>query len=122
MTVFSVHVIHYVNFCDGVQPDYPVWWSTYLVDCKDVDEAVRIGRVRAKSVGSIITCDDREARLLFGGIRVIMEVFDNSKGNVQVTGCPEVASFQLQVKDREALDRLIDGSEVRAIIDDVSGE
>ena len=113
MKYYGVEVILYVRFKDGSQPFYPVWVNIYVTAGVDREDAMQRAECYARTFAGVeITCNDRPAELLFGGVRSNCEILDATEANLSVDSPTEVFSYQLDVQDDHALQELINGDEV----------
>jgi hypothetical protein len=105
----------YVRFKDGVQDHYPVLENILLVEAPDDDTAHELSVARAKEDEGdhkdSFTWQDRPAAWVFVGIRKLISVSHRSLDD-RIGSGDEVTYSQLDLPNREALDRLVAGEDV----------
>jgi uncharacterized protein DUF4288 len=118
MTWYAAHLIEYFKLIDAPQDRYPVFENVVLIKADSRDEAFE----KAEKIGkrdyddgdsdSGTTIDGQPARVVFGGVRVIVECRDSEKRPGHGT---EVTYSEFEVKGENNLQKLIQGDTVRVV-------
>jgi hypothetical protein len=114
MKWYVAHAIMLVRYKDGNQNNFPLWENMILLSGDESEDlfakAAGIAqRDEGDSQGSY-TCDDRPAEMVFAGIRKIIRCRTDA-----LEDGTELTYSQLEVKNKEDLQKLIDGKEVAVI-------
>ena len=117
---YAAHVVMIFRYCEGKQTKFPVQENVYLIEAPSSAEAQRIAVDIGRKEGSYekpsAIFEDVPVRLAFAGVRKVVECLPADKLE---TGT-ELTYTEYLVDSEEALERLLDGDEVRVTIRDFS--
>ena len=126
MPWFAAHIIMYFQWKDGPQPQFTVWENVNLIEAVDSNEAYAraefLGRrEEGDSDGTLRETDsdgvDHPARLVFAGVRKLMQVFHERVDN-QLGTDDEITFSEFVVDTHEAILRLAAGNAVTVTYSD----
>ena len=105
-----------IRFQDGVQDKYPAWENVLLIEALSVEEAYskaeHYGREDESSQDELLTWEGRPARLVFGGVRKVIEIRNASERRDEPGDGAEITYSQFDLDSEESLSKLIKGEEV----------
>jgi hypothetical protein len=126
---FSAHIImyfepigleKYLRDHGGEEGDFVVWENIVLFSGVDAEEVLEKARERGRKEETegdeSLTRDDQPMRIVFGGVRKIVEC-DCSEEGVLGEG-DELTYSEMIVEDRNDLNKLIHGEEVHVNLQD----
>jgi len=126
-TWFAAHVVMYVKYKNTeTQSDYPVYENIYLIEAESVDiayeKAHKIGKKNEGDSAGTFMWGEEPAQWIFGGIRKLIECQNSPEqliaepnGNNKPLDGSEITYSQFIVKNRENLEKLINGQDVKLL-------
>ncbi|MDL2320838.1 DUF4288 domain-containing protein [Desulfosarcina sp. OttesenSCG-928-B08] len=128
MTWFAAHAIMYVQYKHEKQGTYPVWENIYLIEAASDNEAYEKAQARGREdegdSSGTFEWDGKQATWIFAGIRKIIECRNSAD---QLIHAPlddrpgdgtEITYSELEVKNKEDLEKLINGDPVFLIYEE----
>jgi len=115
---YTAHVLMAFRFKEGFQKDLIVWENMYLIQARGKKEAT----VKARELGKKEVCSDptmrlgdRPVRMVFEGIRKIIECMPGMNSNGSPCDGTELSYSVYRVKDEASLRKLAKGKAVKLI-------
>jgi hypothetical protein len=116
---YAAHIIMFAEFKDGVQDKYPVMENVVLIHAKTEEEAFAkaeaIGKEDEGDSDGTFKWEERPARLVFGGIRKLIECVDEEQQPADGT---EVTYSFIEVANKESLDKIVRGDPVQVLYEE----
>jgi Domain of unknown function (DUF4288) len=115
MPWFAAHVVMHHQLTDGPQDRYTGYENVVLIEADTPEHAIErgaaLGREDETDCSGTLTVDGRPARLVFDGVRKVVEVL-HAPGCQQVAARDEITYSEFEVADADQLRRFAAGDAV----------
>lgn len=120
MKWFSASVIMYAKVDNDEHESIPVWENIILIEAESFEDAHKIAQSKAildaSNPDQTLTYDDKPCKILYGGIRKIIECsnddIEDDNPSETISSGTELSYSQFIVKNTNDLNKLINNDDV----------